>query len=248
MRFFYAAIQGKTHMKQQSIQIEHIPALLWGESSDRVVLAVHGSGSHKADVPVSTLAEIAAAHGWQVLSFDLPEHGDRRADSAQCIPQVCVPEIQTVFRALTGRWEHIRLFANSLGAYFSLLALAEQPVGRAWFLSPVVDMRRLIENMMRWFGVSEERLRAEGQIETPIGQTLRWDYYRYVCGHPIDRWDIPTDILYGERDEMCERDTVEAFAGRFGAGLTIVPGSEHYFHTPEQIAALRGWLERAWDT
>lgn len=135
-----------------------------------------------------------------------------------------------------------------MGAYFSLLALAEQPVGRAWFLSPVVDMRRLIENMMRWFGVSEERLHAEGQIETPIGQTLRWDYYRYVCGHPIDRWDIPTDILYGERDEMCERDTVEAFAGRFGAGLTIVPGSEHYFHTPEQIAALRGWLERAWDT
>ena len=160
MRFFYAAIQGKTHMKQQSIQIEHIPALLWGESSDRVVLAVHGSGSHKADVPVSTLAEIAAAHGWQVLSFDLPEHGDRRADSAQCIPQVCVPEIQTVFRALTGRWEHIWLFANSLGAYSSLLALAEQPVGRAWFLSPVVDMRRLIENMMRWFGVSEERLHA----------------------------------------------------------------------------------------
>ena len=107
MRFFYAAIQGKTHMKQQSIQIEHIPALLWGESSDRVVLAVHGSGSHKADVPVGALAEIAAAHGWQVLSFDLPEHGDRRADSARCIPQVCVPEIQTVFRALAGRWEHI---------------------------------------------------------------------------------------------------------------------------------------------
>ena len=90
-------------------------------------------------------------------------------------------------------------------------------------------------------------MRAEGQIETPIGQTLRWDYYRYVCGHPIESWDIPTDILHGERDEMCERDTVEAFAGRFGAGLTIVPDSEHYFHTPEQIAVLRSWLERTWD-
>ena len=50
-------------MKQQSIQIEHIPALLWGDASDRLVLAVHGSGSHKADVPLSTLAEIAAARG-----------------------------------------------------------------------------------------------------------------------------------------------------------------------------------------
>lgn len=234
-------------MKQESIQIEHIPALLWGESSDRLVLAVHGSGSHKADVPVSTLAEIAAAQGWQALSFDLPGHGDRLMESAQYIPQVCVPEIQAVFRALADRWGNIRLFANSLGVYFSLLALAEQPVERAWFLSPVVDMRRLIENMMRWFGVSEERLRAEGQVETPIGQTLSWDYYRYVCGHPVEGWDIPTDILYGERDEMCERNTVEAFADRFAAGLTIVPGSEHYFHTPEQIAALRGWLERTWD-
>ena len=69
-------------------------------------------------------------------------------------------------------------------------------------------------------------------------------YFRYEQGYR----DIPTDILYVERDEMCERDTVEAFADRFGAGLTIVPGSEHYFHTPEQIAALRGWLERTWDT
>ena len=239
---------GGTHMKQQSISIGHIPAILWGDASDRLVLAVHGSGSHKADVPLSTLAEIAAARGWQALSFDLPGHGDRRADSAQCVPQICVPEVQTVFHALEGRWNRIRLFANSLGAYFSLLALAGQTVERAWFLSPVVDMRRLIENMMQWFGVSKERLRAVGQIGTPIGQTLSWDYYRYVCGHPVERWDIPTFILYGERDEMCERDTVEAFTDRFGAKLTIVPGSEHYFHTPGQIAALRGWLERTWDT
>lgn len=110
-------------------------------------------------------------------------------------------------------------------------------------------MRRLIENMMRWFGVSEERLHAEGQIETPIGQTLRWDYYRYVCGHPIDRVGISLRISCTVSGMRCASGIwSRPSQASFGAGLTIVPGSEYYFHTPEQIAALRGWLERAWDT
>ena len=102
----------------------------------------------------------------------------------------------------------------------------------------------MIRNMMTWFHVSEERLRQEKEIPTPMGQTLYWDYYCDVKANPIRDWPVPTDILYGEKDELCERDTVDAFLGRFGGTLEVLAGSEHFFHRPEQLATLEQWLEK----
>ena len=104
-------------------------------------------------------------------------------------------------------------------------------------------MRRLIENMMTWFGVSEERLKAQLEIPTPIGKTLYWDYYSYVKTHPVDKWSTPTAILYGEKDTLSEYDRVAAFSGRFGCNMTVMEDGEHYFHTDEQLAFLRNWLK-----
>ena len=80
------------------MKIENIPALLWGCPADRVIIAVHGGQSHKADEPIRILAENAnaMAGGCQVLSFDLPEHGDRRNEAALCKVQTCVAELAAV--------------------------------------------------------------------------------------------------------------------------------------------------------
>ena len=72
------------------------------------------------------------------------------------------------------------LFGSSLGAWFGLLAYPDAPLAGALFLSPVVDMEALIRKMMGWAGVSEERLAREGRIPTTFGQTLSWEYLRYV--------------------------------------------------------------------
>ncbi len=61
-----------------------------------------------------------------------------------------------------------------MGAYFSLLAYNHFPLRQCLFLSPVLDMDRIIKNMMTWFSVSDERLKVEKEISTPIGQTLDW--------------------------------------------------------------------------
>lgn len=42
---------------------------------------------------------------------------------------------------------------------------------------------------------------------------------------------------------MTPRETVEAYARRQGARLTVLEGGEHWFHTPEQLAALKKWEE-----
>jgi len=163
-------------MKQEQLAIAHIPAILWGEASDHLILSVHGNMSHKADTVIDFLAQHATGKGCQVLSFDLPEHGDRKGESTLCTVQTCVEELRTVMEYAKTQAKAISLFGCSMGVYFSLLAYQNEPLEQAIFLSPVVDMERIIQNMMTWFSVSEERLQAEQKIATPIGQTLYWDY------------------------------------------------------------------------
>ena len=232
----------KAAMKEAAIKIKGIPSIIWGERSEKVIIAVHGNMSNKEDVPIKLLAENAAAKGYQVLSFDLPEHGDRKDEGIPCKVQYGVKDLNTVLAYAKENWKGISLFANSLGAYFSLLAYREEDLERAWFLSPVVDMQRMIENMMKWFQVTEDQLEKEQTVPTPAGQNLYWDYYCYVKEHPVDVWNVPTDILYGSRDDMCETDTIMKFTEDFSCRLKILPEGEHYFHTPKQLAALKEWL------
>lgn len=230
-------------MQKEYLKIDHIPAVLWGAASDKLLLAIHGDQSHKEDAVIQIVAEAAVAHGYQVLSFDLPQHGDRIQETTLCKVQTCVPELQTVLDHAKASWSEISLFACSIGAYFSLVAYADAPLKQALFLSPVVDMKRLIENMLTWFKITPAQLEDQQTIPTPIGQTLYWDYYTYVKAHPITKWTTPTSILYGDKDEISESDVVQQFAEKFDSKLTIVHDSEHFFHTEEQLAVLEEWLQ-----
>lgn len=72
---------------------------------------------------VTAFAALAAPTGWQVLGIDLPEHGDRTGET-DFTPWQVVPELQTVLAYLQQHWQVVRLRANSIGAYFSMLAFA----------------------------------------------------------------------------------------------------------------------------
>lgn len=218
--------------------------MLWGSDSDRAFIAVHGNMSNKEDTVIRILAEEAERHGYQTLSFDLPEHGERSNEGTPCKVQNCVSDLRKVMDFSRSRYQNISLFACSFGAYFSLLEYEREEFMQALFLSPVVDMKRIIQNMMLWFGVTEDRLKEEQEIQTPIGQTLYWEYYRYVLDHPIERWNCATSILYGANDNLCERDTIDAFVNQFGCKLEVLQAGEHYFHTPEQLEYYSKWLGR----
>ena len=68
-------------MKIERITINKIPSILWGEKSNKVFIAVHGNMSNKEDSVIKILAELVVANGYQLLSFDLPEHGERKTDT-----------------------------------------------------------------------------------------------------------------------------------------------------------------------
>lgn len=232
-------------MVKQNLLIENIPAILWGEENSKLMVAVHGNMSNKADVPIAILAEEAILLGYQVLSFDLPQHGDRKEEPTLCKVQNCVQDLCKIMDFATRRSNEISLFACSIGAYFALLAYKEVSIKQSLFLSPVVNMSRIIDSMMTWFHVSKEELKAEQEIPTPAGQTLYWDYYCYVKENPIVYWESPTDILYGKKDNLCEFDVVSSFANQFDCSLEVMDNGEHYFHTPEQLNFFRQWLKKS---
>ena len=226
-------------MTEETFLIGRIPAVLYGEPSGRAYLFVHGQCGCKEEG--AAFAEVICSQEFQVLAIDLPEHGARKGEENRFNPWTAVPELQEVLTYMKPRWSEISLRANSIGAHFSMLAFAEEAIHKALFVSPIVDMERLIADMMRWAGITEQELQARGEIATDFGQTLSWRYLTWERQHPVQNWDCPTAILYAGQDNMTGRETVERFAAAHGAALTVIENGEHWFHTPEQLATLREW-------
>ena len=145
-------------MEVQKLKIGSIPAILWGKDSDKIVVAVHGSHSSKIDDCTWVFAEEAAKRGWQTLSFDLPQHGERVYETGPCMVDACVEELHAVMAFARERAEMVSVFGCSMGAYFSLLAYVEEKLEKVFFLSPVTDMERVIRNIMYACNISEEEL------------------------------------------------------------------------------------------
>lgn len=226
-------------MKIEKIQINNIPALIFGVPSDKAYIFVHGKMSCKEQA--NDFAEIAAHRGYQTISFDLPEHGERVGSRERCDVWNGIRDLNAVADYAFDRWGRVSLFACSLGAYFSLQSYEDRTFQNCLFLSPIVDMEYLVRQMFLWFGVTEKQLKREGEVATPV-DPLRWDYFQYILSHPVKKWNVPTAILYGGKDEMQSREMIERFAKDFCCKLTVSEQSEHPFMKEEDGVVVRNWL------
>ena len=232
-------------MKIKKININNIPSIIWGEKSRKVFIAVHGNMSNKEDEVIKILAEKVVNSGYQLLSFDLPEHGERKDNKDYlCKVQNCVEDLKLIIEYAKSNFSEVNLWACSMGAYFSMLAYKEEKINRCLFLSPVVNMKVIIDNIMLWSNTSEEELKEKQEIKTDFGQTLYWDYYKYVKDNPITSWNKDTYILYGNEDNMQDENIIKDFCRRFNSKMTILEKGEHYFHTEEQITFYKNWLNK----
>ena len=156
-------------------------------------------------------------------------------------------EIYNAVKELKNKYEEVILIANSIGAFFSMNAGIEEMIQKAFFISPIVDMEKLIIDMMKWANVTEQELESEGIIHTDFGEELSWEYLSYVRSHPIE-WRVTTQMLYGSNDHLTSLETITEFAKKHQATLTIMEGGEHWFHTDEQMAFLDNWIEKKMET
>ena len=156
-------------------------------------------------------------------------------------------ELQDACSALNLAHDRVILIANSIGAFFAMHADIEREIAHAYFISPIVDMEKLIRDMMGWAGITEPELQKKGTIHTDFGEDLSWEYLSYVREHPVD-WNVPTDILYGSADNLTSVDTIMVFAQAHHVSITVMENGEHWFHTEEQMQFLDNWLKNKLDS
>jgi len=226
-------------MKTTKFNIGKIPVIIWGMKSDKACIYVHGKMSDKESA--ETFARIAEDKEYQTISFDLPEHGERKGENYRCDIWHGIADLHQISAYTFANWKSVSLFACSLGAYFSLQAYKDITFEKSLFLSPIVNMAYLIQNMFLWFHVTEEMLYIKREIPTPI-DTLSWDYYQYVKKNPVTKWHSPTCILYGGKDHLQSLQVIENFAKSKHAALTISKHSEHSFMGNGDDEVVKNWI------
>lgn len=107
----------------------------------QIVVYVHGKGGSAEEAEHYS----ALFPDSEVIGFDY------RAQA----PWEAREEFPQFFAAQRARCGRLTLIANSIGAFFSLLSLDETLVDAADLISSVVDMEKLICNMMKWANVTE---------------------------------------------------------------------------------------------
>lgn len=195
----------------------------------KAVLYVHGKGGNASE----------AEHYKKLF----PECEVIGLEYASQTPWEFKEETASKIKKLTGSFGKITLIANSIGAYFSMSSFDSTQIERAFFVSPIVNMEKLIQDMMLWAEVDERLLEEKRLIETSFGETLSWEYYLYAKSNPI-AWVVPTKILYARHDNLTSFETVSDFAQANGAELTVYEQGEHWFHTDEQMKFLDEWIQK----
>ena len=194
-----------------------------------VIVYVHGKGENAEE---ANYYRKFFNDDFDIIGFDYKSENPWDAKS----------EFSDYFDSIIPEYNKTILIANSIGAYFSLISLADKKIEKAMLISPIVDMERLILDMMTRANVSEEELSIKKEIETPFGETLSWEYLSYVRKNPI-QWNIPTGILYAEKDNMTSISTITDFSKKINANITVMSGGEHWFHTKEQMDFLDNWIK-----
>ena len=196
---------------------------------EKAILYIHGKGGNSKEAEYYK----ALFKEYDVVGFDYFSQS----------PWEAKKEFPELFDHLCGAYKSVTIIANSIGAFFAMNALPDSKIEKAYFISPVVDMESLIQNMMQWANVTEDDLQKQKEIPTSFGETLSWEYLCYVRKHPV-AWTVPTNILYGEKDRLTSYETISAFADRIGAALTVMENGEHWFHTKEQMEFLSDWIKK----
>ena len=199
---------------------------------ENLVLYIHGKGGNSLE----------AEYYKSLFSY----YDVKGLDYKSNTPWDFTEEVNPIINKVMEQYGNIIIVANSIGAYFAMNALSKMKIKKDFFISPIVDMEKVILNMMRLANVSEQLLKEKQTINTSFGETLSWNYLNYVRNHPI-KWNIPTEILYAKNDDLTSLETISDFAKNNNAGLTVMKNGEHWFHTKEEMDFLDQWIKSKLD-
>ena len=157
------------------------------------------------------------------------------------------PIVKEEFKRLIEPYQEVVVIANSIGAFYAYEYLSEFKIKQAFFISPIASMSQIIANYYLSGQISKEELKEKGFVKAKDGPVFSYDFYElYSKSDYHANWDVPTDILYGDHDELFYIENIADFlAAHPKSKLTIKRGAEHYFHTKEEKNFIKKWILRS---
>ncbi len=122
----------------------------------KTILYIHGKGGSAKE-----------ANHYQML---LPDYHIIGLDYKTNTPWETKEEFLNLYKELTEKYKSISIIANSIGAYFAMNAFAGAQIEQAFFISPIVDMEKLIKNMMLWANITEQELEEKKKLKQVLGK------------------------------------------------------------------------------
>lgn len=144
------------------------------------------------------------------------------------------------FAEIHRKYKRVFVVANSIGAFYAYTYLSQFRIEEAFFISPLVNMKKIIEKMMRKNHISLATLKQEQIIILEDGQKLSYEFYMSLI--EADHWRVKTHVLYGEKDKLVDQDSLIHFLATHQATLTVMKNAGHYFHTPSQLRCIKKWV------
>ena len=109
---------------------------------DKVIIYIHGKGGSYLEAEQYR----KNCPGFDIIGVDFNDY----------LPWSVQEQIRSVYDKARESCGHIYVLANSIGAYFAMHTLQNCDIERALFISPILDMERLIQDMMSWADISEK--------------------------------------------------------------------------------------------
>lgn len=113
--------------RPEEFVLDGIPALRWGKPGGQAVVGVHGRFSNKLDPVMSQCGDVIASRGDQLITFDLPTHGDCQ-DGKAFAAMAAIPEVRAFAQLARSQSTEVGLLASSIGAYFSPVRHARRDI------------------------------------------------------------------------------------------------------------------------
>ncbi|ERM39736.1 putative alpha/beta hydrolase [Clostridioides difficile P64] len=100
---------------------------------DKVVIYIHGKGGNAEE----------SSH-YKPLFSDCDVVG---LNYTAQYPWEAKEEFPSLFDLICKHYKSVQIVANSIGAYFAMNALSDKQIEKAYFISPIVNMEKLIADM-----------------------------------------------------------------------------------------------------
>ncbi len=236
-------------MKMEYIRIGEIPAKLYeAENSVATVLAIHGFAGSKESVAIEGLAHRVCPHGVNVLTYDLPAHGQRTEGAEALAAERCIGEIIAAERFIADRFGgKMHAFATSFGAMCLLhrLEQATDSFEKIVLRVPAVNMADSLVTIAKMTdsSFSQEKAEQNGFVIT-MDREYRIPYRFYMelvqcsCLRESPKWNSGRLLaIWAEQDELVKpTDTAEFLRLNPKINTLCVKGSGHRMKKAQHLA------------